>query len=174
MVGTGLQRNGLPPSQNSAILTDLLLLLLWLFHLYFLPGYWPISVYLKHNWQNVDNSPADFSMKEEILKTAQSFSSVSCRMSRRHFSWSRNPEGPSYLYGSSAVSSLWVIHIQWGSPGKSSFLQKWLGSLFDAHLPFEVAWCNQEQICLTVMKSPNFLKHLIAIFWRSLKELKNI
>ena len=40
---------------------------------------------------------------------------------------------------------------------------KWLTnsirSLFDAHLPFEVDWCCQEQTCLIVMKSPKLLKH---------------
>ena len=44
--------NGLPPSQNSPVLIDLPLLPILLSCLYFLPGYWPISVYLKHNWQN--------------------------------------------------------------------------------------------------------------------------
>ena len=28
----------------------------WLSHLYFLPGYWLISAYLKHNWQNTELS----------------------------------------------------------------------------------------------------------------------
>ena len=51
-VWTGLQRNGLLPSQNSPVLIDLPLLPVWLSRLYFLPGYWPISVYLKYNWQN--------------------------------------------------------------------------------------------------------------------------
>ena len=35
------------------------------------------------------------------------------------------------------------------------------------------SWCCQEQTCLIVMKSPKFLNILNAIFWRSLKDLKN-
>ena len=57
VVGSGLQRNGLPPSQNSPVLIDPPLLPVWLSHLYFLPGYWPINIYLKYNWQNTDHSP---------------------------------------------------------------------------------------------------------------------
>ena len=56
-----------------------------------------------------------------------------------------------------SVSSLY------NSPGKNSFLPKWLTnsirSLFDALLPLEVDWCCQEQTCLIVMKSPKLLKH---------------
>ena len=33
-----------------------------------------------------------------------------------------------------------------------------------AHHPFEVAWCSQEQMCLTIMKSLKFLNILNAIF----------
>ena len=47
------------------------------------------------------------------------------------------------------------------SPGKSSLLPNWLTnsirSLFNAHLPLEVAWCCQEQMCLIVMKCPKLL-----------------
>ena len=97
-------------------------------------------------------------MKQEILKTVQSLSFVSCRMSIRLFHEAGTPKDhltfrqvqQSFLCGF-FVSSLC------NSPGKSSFLPKWLTnsirSLFDAHLSLEVAWCCQEQICLTVMES---------------------
>ena len=66
------------------------------------------------------------------------------------------------------VSSLCI------SPGKSSFLPKWLSNsitiLFDAHPPLEVDWCCQEQTCLIVMKNPKLLKHLNAIFCRLWKK----
>ena len=93
-----------------------------------------------------------------------SLSAVSCRMSRRLFHESGTPKDhltfrqvqQSSFCGFS-VSSLY------NSPGKSSFLPKWLTnsirSLFDAHLPLEVDWCCQEQTCLIVMKSPKLLKH---------------
>ena len=48
---------GLPSSQNSPVLLDPPLLPVWLSCLYFLPGYWPISIYLKYNWQNTDHCP---------------------------------------------------------------------------------------------------------------------
>ena len=104
------------------------------------------------------------SMKQEISKAIQSLSAVSCRMSRRLFHESGTPKDhltfrqvqQSSLCGFS-VSSLY------NSPGKSSFLPKWLTnsirSLFDALLPLEVDWCCQEQTCLIVMKSPKLLKH---------------
>ena len=47
---------GLPSSQNSPVLIGPPLLPVWFFCLYFLPGYWPISIYLKHNWQNTELS----------------------------------------------------------------------------------------------------------------------
>ena len=42
--GAGLQKNGLSSSQSSSVLIDPPLLPVWLFHLYFLPACWPISV----------------------------------------------------------------------------------------------------------------------------------
>ena len=37
-------------------------------------------------------------------------------------------------------------------------------SVFNAHLPLEVDWCCQEQMCLTVIKSSEFLNIFNAIF----------
>ena len=59
----GLQRNGLPSSQNSPVLLDPPLLPVLLSCLYFLPGYWPISIYLKYNWQNTDHGPTSHNLK---------------------------------------------------------------------------------------------------------------
>ena len=42
--------------QNSPVLIDPPLFPVWLSCLYFLPGYWPIRVYLKRNWQNTELS----------------------------------------------------------------------------------------------------------------------
>ncbi|KAM7323992.1 hypothetical protein ACRRTK_016297 [Alexandromys fortis] len=63
------------------------------------------------------------------------------------------------------------------SPGKSSFLPKWLSNsiriLFDAHLPLEIDWCCQEQMCLIVMKNPKLLKYLKCHILQPLKDMKN-
>ena len=53
VIWVGLQRK-LPASQNTPVLIVLPLLPVWLTHLYFLPGYWPIRIYLKYNCQNID------------------------------------------------------------------------------------------------------------------------
>ena len=82
-----------------------------------------------------------------IGKAHQLLSSVSCRMSGRLFHKAGTLKEhltfrqvqPSFLCGSCMSSS---YNIRRSSPGKSSFLPKWLTnairSLFNAHLPLEV------------------------------------
>ena len=47
----------LSSSPNSPILIAPPLLPAWSPHLYFLPGYWPISICLKYKWQGTDHCP---------------------------------------------------------------------------------------------------------------------
>ena len=134
--------------------------------------------------------PTDFSMKQEISKAVlpilavcQLHFSVSCRMSCRLFHEAGTPKNglafrqvqQSFLCGS-CVSSSYIIASS--SPEKSNFLPKWLTNairnLFNVHYALDVDWCCQEQMCLTAMKIPKFLKMLNAIFHRSLKGLKII
>ena len=121
--------------------------------------------------------PADFSMKQEILKTVQSLSSVSCRMSYRLFHESETLKDH-LIFRQVQQSSLceYFMSSLCNSPGKISFLPKWLTkfirSLFNAHLPQEVVWCCQEQTCLIVMKSTKLLKHFKGPNLQSLKDMK--
>ena len=120
---------------------------------------------------------ADFSMKQEISKTVvpilavcHSLSFVYYRMSSRLFHEAGTPKDhltfrlvqQSFLCGSCMSSSS-------SSPGKSSFLPKWLAnsirSIFDIHHLLEVAWYCQVQLCVTVMKNPKFLNILNAIIF---------
>ena len=120
----------------------------------------------------------DIFTKQEISKADQSLFAVSCRMSHRLFHESGTPMN--YLtFRQVQQSSLcrFFVSSLCKSPGKSSFLPRWLTnfkrSLLDVHLPLEVDWCCQEQICLIVMKSLKFLNIWKAIFWRPVKDLKN-
>ncbi len=105
-----------------------------------------------------------FSSSRKVPKTVQSLSAVSCRMSRRLFHESGTPKDH-LIFKQVQQSSLCRFSVSslCNSPGKSSFLSKWLSNsiriLFNAHLPLEVDWCRQEQTCLIVMKNPKLLKY---------------
>ena len=68
----------------------------------------------------------------------------------------------------SQVISLWVLYVQFTQHSikksrQKQFLSQMASKLHNeplqSHLPFEVYWSCQEHMCLTVMKSPKFLKH---------------
>ena len=107
-------------------------------------------------------------MKREILETLQSHSFVSCRISHRLFHEAgtlRNHLIFRQVQQSLSSPSRRVLCVQFIQQSRqeqflAQMARKLHRSLFEAHLPLEVDWCHQEQMCLIVMKNSKLLKHL--------------